>query len=179
MTPSSGPPIRTSFLMCRKLSRHAEEVKLQNIIHFFPFLSQFTSIQTADDSLALKLIRCVTLQVAVRSVSIQQRQEAVGLQVARPLMRVWGENTSENLRNQLKVLLGRKKKRVPDMKDLQCPRSHLSSSRISILSVPICCSKRETPSSSRNQEISTSGSLCLWGNTRRHFVFCWFILLYY
>lgn len=75
----------------------------KNRIHFF-FLSQFISLQTEYDSLALKLIRCVTLQVAVRSVSIQQRQEAVGLQVARPLMRVWGENTSVPSGGELKEL---------------------------------------------------------------------------
>lgn len=85
MTPSSGPPISTSFLMRRKFPLHAEEVKRKNLLLFLFTLTRHRTAVTGT--------HFITFHVFVRSVAIKQRQKAVAFQVAGPVVRVCGGKT--------------------------------------------------------------------------------------
>lgn len=78
MTPSSGPPIRTSFLMRRKFPLHAEEVKW-NAFHNAHF---YCTSMNIEDLMALTVSHSITFHVVVRFVTIKYCQEAVALQIA-------------------------------------------------------------------------------------------------
>lgn len=82
MTPSSGPPISTSFLMRRKFPLHAEKVKRKNRLLFLFTLTRHRMAVTG--------IHFITFHVFVRSVAIKQREKAVAFQVAGSVVRVCG-----------------------------------------------------------------------------------------
>lgn len=139
MTPSSGPPIRTSFLMRRKFSLHSAGV------------GRKARIENCICTRGVAMVRdwSLTLHLSVRPVPVQHAQEAVAPQVVGPVVGVWGDTSHQE-------------GAVNHTGDLFKPGCYLSSSHRWKSSVPSCCSRCETRFSSC-VEITTSGSSCLSG----------------